>query len=163
MPMNEAITLDYKELENEAIRGLEADRIWVLATSAADRVTARSISTINDGLFVWFQTGDEMTKWSQMAANNRVALCRANIQIEGIAELRGGCDESGNEWFLAEYPKVHGGSFAAYGRLPSEKIVRVAPLSVSFWKYIEGKPCRDYLDVQAKRARREWVILPDSK
>lgn len=149
--------LDYGDLEAESIRMISADHIWVLATSSpGDGPTARSMSIVNDGLGLWFQTGADSRKYAQIVSEPRVALCRANMQYEGLARNAGKATDTGNEWFLEEYGRVHPGSYAAYGSLPEERVIHVQALRVRLWRYLDGRPCRDCLEVEGRRAWREW-------
>lgn len=147
--------IDYAALEAETVRAIGAERVMVLATSLEGRTSARSMSTINRGLEVWFQASADSLKLAQLAGNPQVALCRGNLQIEGRAEIVGNAAAPACSWFLEEYRKVHPGSYSLYGELPEERVVRVMPTLVSFWKYEGGRPFRDFLDPAAHSAWRE--------
>lgn len=158
---DEMLEIDYAILEAEVGKALAADGVCVLATSFRERVTARSISIICEGLSIWFQASLNSTKLQQVKQNAHVAICRANLQYEGLAEIRGNARDNENDWFLREYPRAHPGSFKNYGDLADERVVRVRPLRAVLWKYINGRPCRDILEVDSKRAWREWQPVCD--
>jgi hypothetical protein len=147
--------LEYGTLEAEAIAAFAAERVMVLATSRDGRTSARAVSTVNRGLEVWFQASADSLKVAQIGGNPRAALCRGNMQVEGRAEIAGTAGDGACAWFREEYRRVHPGSFALYGELPGERAVRFVPSLVSFWKYEGGRPFRDYLDLEARRAWRE--------
>jgi hypothetical protein len=149
--------IDFLALEREAIALAAANPVAVLATASRGRVTARSMSFLWSGLEAWFQTSAASEKWAQVSESPEVAICAGNMQYEGMAEPRGGCRESGNEWFLARYPAVHPGSFSRYGALPEERVVLVRPGRIAIWKYEDGLPCRDLLDPISRKAWRERV------
>ncbi|MDP3176303.1 MAG: hypothetical protein Q8M76_00280 [Spirochaetaceae bacterium] len=146
--------IDYLALEKEAIAFASSRLDAVLATESGGIVAARSMTILWSGLEAWLQTSVHSEKWTQISQNPNVAICAGNMQIEGKAERRGTAFEKGNEWFLERYPAVHAGSFERYGRLPEERVVLVHPTRVSFWKYIDGKPFRDHLDILRRKAWR---------
>jgi hypothetical protein len=151
------IEIDFEGFEAEARSCAEANPVAVLATGRGNRITARSMSILRDGLDAWFQTFADSEKYTQMAGNASVALCFGGIQLEGKAELRGTATDPGNEWFLEHYPALHPGSFTRYGRLSGERVVIVRPERIAVWKYIEGNPYIDRLDIAARKAWRETV------
>jgi general stress protein 26 len=155
-----AETLDYAELEQEVLGLIDRNRTMVLATCADARVTARMMSVIHDGLTLYFQTGQDSTKYQQMAANPQVALCIGNLAIEGRAALRGHPLAPESRFFAETYRRLHRGSYDTYSALPSNRMVEVQPILVTLWKYdADGKPFRDFLDVAERRAWREVYPL----
>jgi general stress protein 26 len=85
--------LDFEEQRNDFINKLENSKIGILATSLNDKVTVRSMSIINIDENVLFQTDKRMEKCYQITNNENVALCIGNIQIEGIARIKGKADK----------------------------------------------------------------------
>ncbi|NHJ05403.1 MAG: pyridoxamine 5'-phosphate oxidase family protein [Candidatus Heimdallarchaeota archaeon] len=88
----EAITkmreeLDFNEFKTQIIKTLNESRHIVLATSANNRVSTRTVSFANDDLVIYIISWDHNLKINQIKENPLVALCLNNIQIEGIAEL----------------------------------------------------------------------------
>lgn len=153
------IVLDTYELEMEIIAILEREKHLVLATCSDGRVTARTMSHVNAGLIVFFQTDKQFLKVEQMLKNTSVALCTGNLQIEGPAELNGHPSEHRNSEFCNLYKKKHPHSFEKYTGMKNEIVVKVKPSLFTLWKYIDGKPCRDYLNVLEMRAYREFYKL----
>lgn len=78
-------TLDYSKVEKEVIDFITRNNKMVLATCSKNRVTARTVSIINQGLKIYFQTDIEFLKYRQIKENSNVALCQGNVQIEGQA------------------------------------------------------------------------------
>ena len=89
--------IDYAMLEQEIIRLLDDHKILILATSANDRVTARSMSCVNIGLNIYFQTDKRFIKFDQIKQNPQVALCAGNVQIEGMAKIGNHSLDSSNK------------------------------------------------------------------
>ena len=149
--------LDY-ELEVEHVRAfLEPKHALVLATSLEDRVTARTVSFANDGLSILFMSWAHHTKCVQIRGNPRVALCRDNVQIEGVAEILGSPLDERNERYTevlrAKYPESH----ARFAREPGMVIVQVVPTSIAVFDQIDGQLCLKCLDLEAKTAHLRWM------
>lgn len=149
--------LDYVALETEVSIALAGAASIVLATGAGNLITARTMSPANVGLDVYMQTSRDFTKIAQMQENPNVALCLGNIQIEGVAEFLGHPMDEGNETFRMLYSKKHRGSYERYSMTEEEIVFVVHPQRVTLWKYIDGNPCRDRLDVGEKSASREFI------
>ena len=92
------MNINYNDLEQQVIKALEENKIWILSTSENDIVTSRAMSIINDGLNIYFQTNKCYIKYQQMKKNKNVALCYNNISIEGNAT--GLVTIPDQEWFL---------------------------------------------------------------
>jgi uncharacterized pyridoxamine 5'-phosphate oxidase family protein len=150
--------IDYDVLKEEVLQFLDKHKILFLATSADDRVTARAMSCVHMGFEIYFQTSNKSDKFAQLVKNPKVALCAANIAIEGVATIGKHTMDPENEQFIELYKKHHLGSFNAYSRLKSNVVIRVDPTLIAFWKYDdEGKPYREILRVGEGRAERESV------
>lgn len=147
---------DYCIIEKEIIEFLEKNTIWVLATCINNHVTARSISIINFGLKIYFQTDSEMEKYKQIVENPNVALCYKNYQIEGNAVIKGNIDK--NSDFLGKYRIVHKNSFEKYSHLKNEVVIEIKPSIIKIWKYIDDKPCIDFIDVIKKQVHRKYYL-----
>jgi hypothetical protein len=160
---NASLPLDRSALAAEITGLLAANRVWILATSSGDRVSARSMSIINDGLDIWFEMCANDLKGRQIRDNPRVALCWNNVQIEGRAEILGNAhapepaNAAGVAWFCREYAAVHPDGFRRWSAWEGEVVVRVRPTLVTLWKYLAGEPFRDFL-VPGERAWREAYL-----
>jgi uncharacterized pyridoxamine 5'-phosphate oxidase family protein len=148
--------LVYSELRDEFFSLLGGKRFMVLATSAEDRVTARSMSCVIFDDKILFQTDKAFVKYEQMIKNPSVALCVDNIQIEGIARMKGHPLDESNSDFAEAFKKVHTASFDNYSQMKNEVVVEIDPLLVTVWKYEDGRPLRDFLDLKNKKACREY-------
>jgi len=81
--------LDYSEVSNETLKLMENIKEMVFSTSLNNHVTSRTVSTACKGTTVVFLSYKNNTKCIQIQGNPRVALCFENIQIEGVATMRG--------------------------------------------------------------------------
>ena len=130
--------LDFETEKIAQFQELAGKKIMVLATSANDRVTARSMSVIFLDGKVYFQTDRVMEKARQIEANPNVALCTDDFQMTGTARILGPWGE--NKQILDEYLKVHKNSYLRYENLATEVLVEVVISKIKRWKYIEGNP-----------------------
>lgn len=147
--------INFERLQKEIIDFLKANKHMVLATCADSHVTARTISIINNGLKIFFQTDRDFVKYQQIKQNYNVALSYGNIQIEGKAQITSHPLE--NCFFKENYQRYHEGSFQKYSHLKDEVIIEVEPTLITLWKYdTENKPFREYLMLEQKKAYREY-------
>lgn len=156
------IILDMDEIEKEITAILNKEKHIVLATCAGEHVTARTMSYVNTGLDIFFQTDRQFLKVQQMLENPRVALCTGNLQIEGTVKMQGHPLENINREFCNLYKIKHPHSFEKYTSLKEEIVVKVEPSLFTIWKYIDGNPCRDYLNVVESKAYREFYRIHNS-
>jgi general stress protein 26 len=146
----------HKEFEN-FITELKAIKIMVLATSAEDRVTARSVSVVAIKDCIYFQTDVTMVKARQIRMNQRVALCSGNLQIEGQAEIIG--PWINNKEILEEYKKEHYNAYEKYKHWSTEVVIKIQPNKIKKWEYIDEKPYIYELDINKKTVRlKEYNI-----
>jgi len=146
--------INYETLEKEIILSLEKNKIWILSTSNKDYVTSRSMSIINKGLDIYFQTNKCYIKYTQMQENKNVSLCLNNISIEGTVEEIGKWKDEKNNELMELYKSTHKGSFDSYGLLDGQVVFKVKAKTIKLWKYIDGKPFRETLYVDQKIAKQ---------
>ena len=143
--------LNYEKLSHEIEKKLQKERSLILATCADEKVTARMVSHINDGLTILFSTSRNSQKAEQMRQNPNIALAIKNTDIEAVAELFG--QPSGHPFFQKAYQK----KFPAFGKLypedPDTLLVIARPVKITLFKYSKGA-CWDVLEVDEKKAYR---------
>ena len=150
--------IEYTILEEEIIRFLDDHKMLILATSANDRVTARSMSCVNIGLTIYFQTDKRFTKFEQIEQNPQVALCAGNVQIEGAAIIGNHSLDPSNKDFIELYKKSHPDAYKTYSHLENNVVIKVEPTFITLWKYSDGKPYREFLYIQSHKAEREYYV-----
>jgi len=148
--------IDYNELKHELFRLLDINKVWILASSDGSRVSARAMSIIREDEVIYFQTGSDSVKYQQMIQNKHVALCYANVSIEGTARDMGNWEA--NKALRELYIQHHKGSYDTYGKLPVQVVMQVIPHLAVFWKYLEGAPVRDFLYLTEKKAERLFYL-----
>lgn len=124
-------------------------RKMVLSTSENDKVSSRMMSVVQINGFFYFQTDINLRKYHQLMANNNVALCIDNIQIEGVCKEVGHPLEAPD--FSCLFRECFKGSFDAYTSLKNERLFEVRPLYIERWVYINGIPYIETFDVAAER------------
>ena len=152
--------IDYDNLKEEVIQFLNTHKTLVLATSANDRVTARSMSCVHNGLTIYFQTDTKFIKFKQIKQNSHVVLCAGNVQIEGVAKIRKQSLDPSNHEFIELYKYHHPRSFQTYSHLKHNVVIEVEPRFITFWKYDhDHKPYREFLDIQEQKVEREYYDI----
>ena len=106
----------------------------VLATSANDEVSARTMSIIiHEGKF-YFQTGVTMSKSSDIAVNNKVALCVNETSIMGVCREIGRPSDTNNAWFLRKFSTHFTSAALKYSYLEYERLFEMIPMKIKIWK-----------------------------
>jgi uncharacterized pyridoxamine 5'-phosphate oxidase family protein len=150
--------IDCGELEKEVVRLLKKTKHAVLATCAEERVTARTMSCVSDGLAIYCQTDSSYMKYKQIVENPNVALCAGNMQLEGTASILGHPLADENKRFAELFKEKHPGSFSTYSHLENEVVIGIEPKRVVLWKYdVNGGSYRDFLELADGRAYRQFT------
>ncbi|MFH1874239.1 MAG: pyridoxamine 5'-phosphate oxidase family protein [Pseudomonadota bacterium] len=150
------VTLNIDEKKKEITELLEKSKHIVLATCADSRVTVRSMCHVNIGLNIFFQTDSRFLKIDQIRKNPQVAFCLGSLQIEGTAELLGHPSEVTNAKFSEHFKHKHPRAYEMYAHTKNQIVVKVSPTLFTQWKYIDDKPCREFLDLYQNTAYREY-------
>jgi uncharacterized pyridoxamine 5'-phosphate oxidase family protein len=149
--------LDFESKKQEIVEFLANKHAIVLATSLDDRVTARTVSLASDGLEICFMSWDHHTKCVQMRGNPRVAMCRDNVQIEGVAEILGSPLEERNRKYAGILKEKYPREYRAFAHELGMVIVKVVPTLIATWSRADGQPCLEYLDLENQTAYRKGV------
>ena len=153
--------LDYHKKKEEIIKFLESkdNAIMVLATSDNDRVTARNVLIANDGFDLYFFSWGQSRKCKQIRKNLKVALCKDDVQIEGVAEILGGLLDENNKEYTDILKTRFPDSVEKWKNRPGMIIVRVqSRLIATAGKTIDDQIYIDYLDIENKTAYSEkWA------
>lgn len=143
--------LDYQTLYQEILQQLESLEAIVLATCAAEKVTARTMCPVNEGLQIFFGTNASSEKAVQMRRQPHIALAAGNMQIEAIARLLGHPDSQAafKKRYVEKYPQFGD----LYPTTPDSLVVAAYPSVIKLYKY-KGGPCEEVLDVSGQKAYR---------
>ncbi|MFX0201523.1 MAG: pyridoxamine 5'-phosphate oxidase family protein [Candidatus Hodarchaeota archaeon] len=155
------LELDYETKKEEKIKFLESEdnAAMVLATSHNDRVIARNVLIVSSGLDIYFGTWEHSRKCMQIRENPRVALCKDDVQIEGLAEILGDLLDEKNKEYADMLRNRFPSSFEYWEDKPGMVIVRVKPeLIVSGITIIDDQPYLEFLDLENEIAYAErWA------
>ncbi|MFA7673969.1 MAG: pyridoxamine 5'-phosphate oxidase family protein [Clostridia bacterium] len=97
------MVFEFEQLKDEIVNIIEREKSITLATSVNNKVTARTMSHVNEDLTIYFQTSGSSEKIKQIEQNPNIALAVANIQIEAIVRNCGHPLGSHNKTFIEKY------------------------------------------------------------
>ena len=83
------IEVPYEEMKNEMVKEFLKHNFGFLATSEQDNVRAGNMWMVSDGLTLYCFTWLKTRKYKQIMANPNVAFAIDNLQVEGVASLKG--------------------------------------------------------------------------
>jgi general stress protein 26 len=126
--------------EDEVTAVLQKEKTIILATAADNRVTTRSMSHVNCGMTIYFQTGSNYLKCQQIRINPNVAISVEGYDIEGKTALLGHPLDEENSFFIKLYKEKHPEYSGMWSTYPEEIVVRVDIEMVRKWRYVDGKP-----------------------
>lgn len=148
------MNINFDHLKKSVIQLMGKHKSMVLATSFQDHITARTVSCIFDGLTIKLQTDLNFIKVKQIEQNKHVALAWNNVQIEGVATIKGHPFALGNEKFKKTYKEEFAEYFKMYSSLKDQTVIEIEPQIIVIWKYENGKSFRDFLSLTEKKAWR---------
>jgi general stress protein 26 len=143
-------SLDYEVLKQNVISALENSNSIVLATSSNNRVTAREVYFASNDFRIFFITSKAYDKCKQIEKNNNVALCLGNIQMEGIATIKGhpNLAKNINEKNICLNKSRE--EFEPYFKYKNTVLIEVVVSLVKLW----NNRGREYLDINKHEAYR---------
>ncbi|MHB8066038.1 MAG: pyridoxamine 5'-phosphate oxidase family protein [Ruminiclostridium sp.] len=142
-------------LEKEIFSVLGDKKIMVLSTCYENRVTARNMSCVIINRKIYFQTDKTLLKYKQILKNSNVALCVDNIQVEGTSKIKKHPFDEENKEFIDIFKENYKGSYDKYSHIDNEVVIEIEPTLITLWKYENGQPCRDFLDIKLNNAYRQ--------
>lgn len=155
---------DYRGAKDRVTQFLESKHVVVVATSLDDRVTARTVTFAMDGLDILFMSWGHHTKCVQIRGNPRVAVCRDNVQIEGVAEILGSPLDEKNQRYAEIYREKLPRDFEAFARVPGMVLVKVHPTQVvTFFPRRQSKYGYVYLEHLDLASQMVAIIRPEEE
>jgi|GEM_PF-124060 len=125
---------------DEVETALEENKTIILSTCADNRVTIRPMSHVNEGLTVYFQTGENYLKTLQIKANPNVAFCIGTYEVEGTATIIGHPLDEANAFFIQKLKEKHNNAFERWSSVPNQVVIKVEIDLVRQWRYVSNKP-----------------------
>ena len=134
----------------------------ILATSDGEYVTARKVRLVADRLTIYCFTDRRSRKYQQIMANPNVAIATDNIQIEGLAPLKGHPLDEENAGFLRAYKEMRPEAYERSSRRhfpnrPEGRVIEITPRRIMLWSLTESDVARN---VQAS-VRSEEAMQKD--
>ena len=142
--------LNFEEKYNEVMERLKNEDTIVLATSYKDKVTARSLWFVLYKSSIYFFTTTAYTKYKQIEKNPNAALCLDNIQIEGIANIKGHPALEENKTICDYCEKNHKGIREYNMKRKNMVLIEIKINKIEIWK----NRGREYIDLVEKKAYR---------
>lgn len=144
--------IDFKILQNEITGLLDNTNECILATSWNNRVTARTIYYVCNGLDIYFLTSRAYTKCKQIAKNSNIALCKGNMQIEGIAEIKGHPLLEENKMIVDILNKKNSEYIKKYSHYKNTELIVIRPKLITLCKRAGRRLYYEYLDIDKNTA-----------
>lgn len=133
--------LEYESTRNEVIKIIEQQKTIVIATSYKERVTARTVYCISNGLTVYFLTSKAYLKYKQIEKNPRVAACFDNVQLEGVTSILGHPNLEKNLAILRNCPSFND-EFMYFAKYKNTVLIGIDIHFIEMWKD-GGRECID--------------------
>jgi O-phosphoseryl-tRNA(Cys) synthetase len=91
----------------------------------------------------------------QIQKNPKVALCKGNVQIEGVAEILGDLLDESNKEYADIIRNRHPGAIEAWEDQSGMVIARVRPMLIITGVSIADEPYLEFLDLENETAYAE--------
>lgn len=137
--MMSQVEIPYERLRKEIIEEYKKYPLMIIATSAKNKVSAREMRFITDGLSLYCFTDHRTRKYHQITANPYVAVSAGNLCIEGVASLKGSPMDERNtrvlEVFRESQPDWHD-KWIEWGHFvnPIVRLIEVIPSRITMFK-----------------------------
>jgi general stress protein 26 len=126
--------LDFERTLQEKFELLETGKRAVLSTCSNDRVTSRVVDIAFCDNTIYFLTWSHHTKCIQIMENPKVAICYKNLQIEGLAEIKGSPLLKSNKLHSAKYMEKQPNLYDQFVKFDGMVIVKVDITSINSWE-----------------------------
>jgi hypothetical protein len=143
---------------NEHFKTLGEVKHIVLSTCAGNRVTARTVSCACFGEEVLFLSWGHHTKCKQIRENPNIALCHANLQLEGRALILGNPLEPVNKASADKFREKQPLIFEQFSKIPGMQLVKVTLTSLMSWTQDNKGHRIDHFDFEKREFKsvRPW-------
>jgi general stress protein 26 len=154
--------LNYEELKQQVQQRLNKSRYGVLATAEGDFVTARQMMLVCDGLTVSFITTTTTRKYKQILVNPNVAVAIGNMQIEGVASVKGRTSDKENAGFLKAFEKIEPELYKNYRDMCLDpdtpwQVIEITPKRIALFNESQ-ESYLDVLHIKVKTAIRYYAM-----
>jgi general stress protein 26 len=152
----------YEECKKTMIEELKKHEWGFLATSKDDNVRVGLMRLVSDGLTIWCWTDRRSRKYKQIMTNPNVGIADRNIQIEGVATLKGHPLDEENAAYTKAYRENQPDNYEATSNRvflrtrPNKVVLEIAPKRITLTR-IGASPSENViliLDTVRKEAHR---------
>lgn len=127
--------MNFEIFESMIMQFLEKARTGILATCDSSGAHARSMSIVNDGWNIYFQSNIFYDKHKEMQYKNKVALCINEVTFEGTIRVMGNWNNKDLDAIKEKYIAKHAKSYNAYGALQGQLVYCIEVNKVKTWRY----------------------------
>lgn len=147
--------LEFETRRNELLKSFEAAKEMVFSTCSNNKVTSRVVSTACHGDKIYLLSWDHHVKCLQILDNPSVAFCHENIQIEGIANIKGNPFDEKNIAYSEKYKEKQPAIFEIFTKFKGMVIIEVSILQIRSYVQDNGEYYLDSLNFIEKTAYRK--------
>lgn len=122
--------LDFENELEKKLNLLADTPAVVLSTCSKNRVTSRRVDIACYDRTIYFLTWSHHTKCIQMTENPKVAMCHNNLQLEGLAEIKGNPFLESNKVCSEKYKKKQPNLYDRFVQFEGMVIVKVDITSI---------------------------------
>lgn len=141
----------YNEMYDAVLKKFSDGKTFALATLRNGQPTVRTMSGFSLNGKIYFQTDSLMDKAADIIANNQVALCLDEIQIQGSCVEIGHPFDETNLWFIDAFKVFFPKAYAQYSHVSTERVYEITPVWVEIWGKQNDIPSLIYLDIGNKK------------
>lgn len=131
------LEIPFEEMKTSMIQEIRKHEWGYLATSDGDKIRVGKMRLVSDGLRLWCFTLDKTRKFKQMLVKPNVAIADGNLQVEGIATLKGHPYDEENADFLRVYKETQPVNFERTSRggfkRPNSRIIEIKPERIAVY------------------------------
>jgi general stress protein 26 len=131
------LKIPYEEMKKSMILEIKKHEWGYLATSDGEKIRVGKMRLVSDGLRLWCFTLDKSRKYKQILVYPKVAIADGNLQVEGVAELKGHPYDDENADFLKAYKETQPENFERTSRRsfnrPNTRVIEINPERIAVY------------------------------
>lgn len=129
------LEMPYEEMKQMMIKEIQKHEWGYLATSDGEKIRVGKMRLVSDDLTLWCFTRPVTRKYKQISVNPHVAIADGNLQIEGVAKLKGHPLDEENSDFLKAYketqPENYDRTYRRGFKRPDYRVIEIVPQRIA--------------------------------